>query len=73
MHNAGFTWYAMQGMPKLDLWTWLVNEDADAPLFPFHLVVNPLGTLNFSWAFDGLDTRVPGEQGGYRHLRRGAV
>lgn len=51
--TAGFTWYSMQGMPNLDLWTWLVNQDLDAPLLPFHLVVTPLGTLNFSWAFDG--------------------
>lgn len=51
--TTGFTWYAIQGMPNLELWTWLVNLDLDAPLFPFHLVVNPLGTANFSWAFDG--------------------
>jgi hypothetical protein len=51
--TTGFTWYALQGMPNLELWTWLVNLDLGAPLFPYHMVENPLGTLNFSWAFDG--------------------
>lgn len=51
---SGFTTYTMQGvLPNLELWTWLVNLDLDAPRQRGHLVVTPLGTYNFSWAYDG--------------------
>ena len=50
--TQGFAGVAQTDLPNLELFSWSVVLDPGAPLFPLRIVVNPLGTYNFTWTND---------------------